>query len=128
MVSSILSFFSGKGLTFYLILALILALSSVTLYLDLTLKKNMNLNKENALLQGVADANRKQVEMLSADKIKLDKLIQDTLAEREKKKAEIDRAQKELRKLRNESKDVCLDSPIDPAILDKLQHKDNKGH
>ena len=66
--------------------------------------------------------------MLSADKIKLDKLIQDTLAEREKKKAEADQAQKELRKLRHESKDVCLDSPIDPAILSRLQHKDNKGH
>jgi uncharacterized membrane protein YfhO len=128
MWGSLLGFFSGKGLTFYLILALILALSGVTLYLDLTLNKNTNLNKENAVLQGIADANRKQVEMLSADKIKLDKLVQDTLNEREKKNMEVNQVQKELRKLRNESKDVCLDKPIDPAILSKLQHKDNKGH
>ena len=98
----------------------ILLLGSALSYVGYLKYSNVSLSNQRTELQMALEASQEAVETLSKDRA----IIEGVLATRAQKAAqdELERTklQNELRRLRRESDDTCLDSSIPVDILDRL--------
>lgn len=113
----------NSRITIYLLIGLF-ALGGV-FYVNSLRNQNDALNKQNIILDQSLITAQQQIQKLNEDRNKLDIIIKENITKQKDITISLKNSQKKLRQLRNESKDTCLESPIDSNILSRLQHKNN---